>query len=107
MPLQSETALTAGRPERHFALQALRDGGRPGEGPVTERTAGVQPVRREQVFMPLSCLSQIPVGIGSVRVESVFLVCPACDAHALIAVIYCLKPRHRTLRLFQRCRWQV
>jgi len=24
----------------------------PGEGPLTERTAGVQPARREQVFMP-------------------------------------------------------
>jgi hypothetical protein len=28
-----------------------------GEGPLTERTAGVQPAWRELVFMPLSCHS--------------------------------------------------
>jgi len=27
---------------------------RPGEGPFIERTAGIQAVRRERVFMPLS-----------------------------------------------------
>jgi hypothetical protein len=32
----------------------------PGEGPLTERTAGVQPVRREQVFMPHTRRSQYP-----------------------------------------------
>ena len=30
---------------------------RPGEGPLTERTAGVQATRREQVFMPRTCRS--------------------------------------------------
>ena len=34
--------------------------GRPGEGPLTERTAGVQPAQSERVFMPLfgRCLKQ-------------------------------------------------
>jgi hypothetical protein len=36
-----------------------------------------------------------------------FPICPACDAHGLKAVIFCLKPQHPTLRLFRRCRWQV
>ena len=37
---------------------------RPGEGPLTERTAGVRPVRREQVLMPQSGPSAPPPGLA-------------------------------------------
>jgi len=33
-----------------------------GEGPLTERTAGVQPRPRERVFMPHTCRSRYPPG---------------------------------------------
>jgi hypothetical protein len=36
-----------------------------------------------------------------------FPICPVCDAPGLKAVIYCLKRRHSTPRLFQRYRWQL
>jgi hypothetical protein len=39
--------LANGRNRRIFTVPA-----RSGEGPLTERTASVQPVRRERVFMP-------------------------------------------------------
>jgi hypothetical protein len=35
---------------------------RPGEGLLTERTAGVRPMRRERVFMPHTCRSRDPPG---------------------------------------------
>jgi hypothetical protein len=38
----------------------------PGEGPLSERIAGVQPVRREPVFMPHSCRSEYPFEIESI-----------------------------------------
>src|SRR3984893_14329821 len=36
-----------------------------------------------------------------------FPICSSFDAHALKAVIYFPRPRHPTLRLFQRSRWRI
>jgi hypothetical protein len=42
---------------------------RPGEGLLTERTAGVQPVRRERIFMPHSGHSPKPIaGLSEVGI---------------------------------------
>jgi hypothetical protein len=41
---------------RRISLVAVRLG----EGPLTEQTAGVEPLRREQVFMSHTCRSNTP-----------------------------------------------
>jgi hypothetical protein len=39
--------------------------------------------------------------------NATFPICSECDARVSKTVIYGLKPRHPTGRLFQRCRWQA
>ena len=46
---------------RRVALRSAAE--RPGEGPLTERTAGVQSVRRERVFLPHTCRSHSASGL--------------------------------------------
>jgi hypothetical protein len=57
--------------------------------------------------LPHTCRSQYPSGWAQLGGNPSFSISLAGDAHALKAVIHCLKPPQPTLRLFPRCRWQV
>src|SRR5207244_412127 len=77
-------------------------------GPLSRPTTAALPGRRELVFMPLKRPCRRDRGTARSGGNPSFSICQACDAHALKAVIYSLKPPHHpTLRLFPKCRWQV
>jgi len=55
--------------------------------------------------MPLSGHSLVADRLSQEGGKEAFPILPAYDPKASKAVIHCLKPRHPTVRLFQRYRW--
>src|SRR5439155_12497421 len=68
----------------------------------------VDPSPKDRPVLPLKRPCRRDRGTARSGGNPSFSICQACDAHALKAVIYSLKPPHHpTLRLFPKCRWQV
>src|SRR5258707_2431717 len=61
---------------------------RPGEGPLTEPTAGAQPWPRERVLMPQNRRSRRASGSAESGGQGTFPICPAFEAHASKPVIH-------------------
>ena len=76
-----------------------------GDRLLSEPIAGTQLCRREPLFMPLKRPCRRDRGTAQVGGKEAFPILPAYDPKASKAVIHCLKPRHPTVRLFQRYRW--